>query len=130
MRDRTIYPQDNEPTEFNLITSPHRNYEGGVRRLMSRYYTDLFQNVHFSNDVTTCDPNYPHLIGTDGKEMWENGAWSITWQVKGGEPVHGKGYHASVAVLEGGALKKRMLVTNVTPAPAATPSPTTTPSNQ
>jgi hypothetical protein len=54
----------------------------------------------------------------------------MTWQVKGGDPVHGKGYHASVAVLEGGALKKRMLVSNVTPASAATPSPTTAPSNQ
>ena len=54
----------------------------------------------------------------DGKEMWENGAWSMTWQVKGGDPVHGKGYHASVAVLEGGVLKKRMLVSNVTPPPA------------
>ena len=43
----------------------------------------------------------------------------MTWQVKGGDPVQGKGYHASVAVLEGGALKKRMLVSNVTPAPAA-----------
>ena len=51
--------------------------------------------------------------------MWKNGAWSMTWQVKGGDPVKGKGYHASVAVLEGGSLKKRMLVSNVTPAPAA-----------
>ena len=100
------------------------------REAIKKYYTDLFQNVHFSNNVTTYDPNSPHPIGTDGKEMWENGAWSMTWQVKGGDPVHGKGYHASVAVLEGGALKKRMLVSNVTPAPAATPSPTTAPSNQ
>ena len=100
------------------------------REAIKKYYTDLFQNVHFSNNVTTYDPNSPHPIGTDGKEMWENGAWSMTWQVKGGDPVHGKGYHASVAVLEGGALKKRMLISNVTPAPAATPSPTTAPSNQ
>ena len=100
------------------------------REAIKKYYTVLFQNVHFSNNVTTYDPNSPHLIGTDGKEMWENGAWSMTWQVKGGDPEHGKGYHASVAVLEGGALKKRMLVSNVTPAPAATPSPTTAPSNQ
>jgi ketosteroid isomerase-like protein len=89
------------------------------REAIKKYYTDLFQNVHFSNNVTTYDPNSPHLTGTDGKEMWENGAWSMTWQVKGGDPVQGKGYHASVAVLEGGALKKRMLVSNVTPAPAA-----------
>ena len=94
------------------------------REAIKKYYTDLFQNVHFSNNVTTYDPSSPHLIGTDGKEMWENGTWSMTWQVKGGEPVHGKGYHASVAVLEDGALKKRMLVANASPQPAATPSPT------
>ena len=56
-----------------------------------------------SNNVTTYDPNCPHPIGTDGNEMWEHGTWSMTWQVKGGEPVQGKGYHASVAVLEDGA---------------------------
>ena len=100
------------------------------REAIKTYYTNLFQNVHFSNNVTTYDPNSPHLTGTDGKEMWENGAWSMTSQVKGGKPVHGNGYHASVAVLEGGTLKKRMFVMNVTPAPAATPSPTTAPSNQ
>ena len=88
------------------------------REAIKKYYTDLFQNVHFSNNVTTYDPNSPHLIGTYNKEMWENGAWSMTWQVKGGDPVQGKGYHASVAVLEGAALKKRMLVSNVTPPPA------------
>jgi ketosteroid isomerase-like protein len=90
------------------------------REAIKKYYTNLFQNVHFSNNVTTYDPNSPHLIGMAGKEMWENGAWSMTWQVKGGDPVHGQGYHASVAVLESGALKKRILVSNVTPAPAAT----------
>ena len=88
------------------------------REAIKKYYTDLFQNVHFSNNVMTYDPHSPHLIGTDGKEMWENGAWSMTWQVKGSGPVQGKGYHASVAVLENGALKKRMLVSNATPAPA------------
>ena len=98
------------------------------REAIKKYYTDLFQNVHFSDNVTTYDPNSPHPIDTDGKEMCENGAWSMTWQVKGSDPVHGKGYHASVAVLEGSALKKRMLVTNVTPAPAvaqqtSTPDP-------
>jgi hypothetical protein len=89
------------------------------REAIKKYYTDLFQNVHFSNNQTTySDPNCPHVIGTDGKEMWENGEWSVTWQVKGSDPVHGKGYHASVAVLEGGALKKRLLINNVTPPPA------------
>ena len=44
------------------------------RETIKTYYTNLFQNVHFSNNVTTYDPNSPHLTGTDGKEMWENGA--------------------------------------------------------
>jgi hypothetical protein len=34
----------------------------------------------------------------DGNEMWENGEWSMTWQVKGGDPEQHKGYHASIAV--------------------------------
>ncbi len=100
------------------------------REGIKKYYTDLFQNVHFSNNVTTYDPNSPHPIGTDGKEMWENGTWSMTWQVKGSDPVQGKGYHASVAVNEGGVLKKRLLISNAAPAPAATPAPTITPGNK
>jgi hypothetical protein len=32
----------------------------------------------------------------------------MTWQVKGGDPVQGKGYHASIAVREDGVWKKRM----------------------
>jgi hypothetical protein len=35
-----------------------------------------------------------------------------------------------IEVREGDAWKRRMLIWNITPAPAATPSPTTTPSNQ
>jgi hypothetical protein len=62
--------------------------------------------------------------------MWENGEWSMTWKVKGGEPEQHKGYHASIAVRVGGVWKKRMVMSNVIPAPAATPSPTTTPSNK
>jgi len=66
------------------------------REAIKKYYTDLFQNVHFSNNVTTYDPNSPHILGTDSNEMWENGEWRMTWLVKGGDPVQGKGYHASI----------------------------------
>jgi ketosteroid isomerase-like protein len=115
--------------EDGVLLTPDGTFFG--RQAIEEYYTDLFQNVHFSNNVTTYnDPNSPHIIGTDGNEMWENGEWSMTWQGKGGDPVQGKGYHASIAVREGGVWKKRMLINNVTPAPAATPSPTTTPSNK
>jgi hypothetical protein len=70
--------------------------------------------------TTYNDPNSnsPHAIGTDGNEMWENGEWSITYQVKGSDPVQIKGYGASIAVREDGVWKKRMVVSIVTPAPA------------
>ena len=90
------------------------------REAIEEHYKDVFQSVHFSNNKTMYnDPNSnsPHAIGTDGNEMWENGEWSMTWQVKGGEPVQGRGYHASIAVREDGVWKKRMVMTNVTPAP-------------
>jgi ketosteroid isomerase-like protein len=91
------------------------------REAIEKHYADLFKNVHFSDDHTTYnDPNSnsPHAIGTDGNEMWENGEWSITYQVKGSDPVQIKGYGASIAVREDGVWKKRMVVTIVTPAPA------------
>jgi ketosteroid isomerase-like protein len=93
------------------------------REAIEKHYKDLFQNVHFSNNHTTYnDPNSnsPHAIGTDGNEMWENGEWSMTWQLKGGDPEQHKGYHASMAVREGGVWKKRMVISNITPAPPAT----------
>jgi ketosteroid isomerase-like protein len=79
------------------------------REAIEKHYEDLFQNVHFSNNHAMYnDPNSnsPHAIGTDGNEMWENGEWSVTWQVKGSDPVQGKGYHASIAVREDGVWKK------------------------
>ena len=79
------------------------------------------QNVHFSNNHTTNnDPNlnFPHAIGTDGNMMWENGEWSMTWQVKGEKPVEATGYHASIAVRDGGVWKKRMVVVVKSPLPA------------
>ena len=91
------------------------------RQAIEKHYKDAMQNLHFSNNHTMYnDPNSnsPHAIGTDGNEMWENGEWTMTWQVKGGEPVHGKGYHASIAVRDGGVWKKRMLVVLKSPPPA------------
>ena len=91
------------------------------REAIEKHYADVFKNVHFSNNHTMYDDpnsNSPHAIGTDGNQMWENGEWSMTWQVKGGDPEQHTGYHASIAVREGGVWKKRMLITNVTPAPA------------
>jgi uncharacterized protein (TIGR02246 family) len=100
------------------------------REAIQKFYADLFKNVHFSNNHTTYDQHSPHVIGATGDEMWENGEWSMTWQVKGSDPVQGKGYHASVAVREDGVWKKRMLINNVTPPPAAAASPTASPRNK
>jgi ketosteroid isomerase-like protein len=97
------------------------------REAIEKYYTDLFQKVHFSNHLTTYnDPNSPHNIGTDGNEMWENGEWSCTITVQGqsGDPIQLKGYHSSIAVREGDDWKKRMITWNITPAPATTKTAT------
>jgi uncharacterized protein (TIGR02246 family) len=88
------------------------------REAIEKHYADLFQNVRFSNDVITYGSESPHAIGTTGNEMWENGEWSITYQVKGSDPVQAKGYHSSIAVREDGVWKKLMITTNVTPPPA------------
>jgi ketosteroid isomerase-like protein len=101
------------------------------REAIEKHYTDLFQNVHFSNNLITYnDPDSPHIIGTDGNETWENGEWRMTYQVKGRDPLQIKGYHASIAVREGGVWKKRMLISNITLAPAVTSSSTGTPGKQ
>ena len=105
-------------TENAVLVEPSGPIFG--REAIKKYYTDLFQNVHFSNDVITYGSESPHVIGTTGNEMWENGEWSITYQVKGGDPVQAKGYHSSIAVREGGVWKKLMITTNITPAPTAT----------
>ena len=91
------------------------------REAIEKHYKDMFQNVHFSNNKTMYnDPNSnsPHAIGTGGNEMWESGEWSMTWQVKGGDPEQHMGYHASIAVREDNVWKKRMVISNITPAPA------------
>jgi ketosteroid isomerase-like protein len=96
------------------------------REAIEKHYAKLFQNVHFSNNLITYnDPDSPHIIGTDGNETWESGEWSMTYQVKGGDALQIKGYHASIGVLEDGVWKKRMLISNITLAPAVTSSSTT-----
>jgi hypothetical protein len=83
--------------------------------------------VHFSDHVITSDQDSPHIIGTDGKEMWATGGWSSTIQVQNSDPIQIKVYWS--VIREGDDLKIRMLSANVTPADAK-PSPTATPANQ
>ncbi len=90
------------------------------RKAIEQHYAAAFQNVHFSNHRIRYGPECPHVIGTAGKEMWQNGAWSITWRIKGGAPANGRGYHSSIAVHEDGIWKKRLVTSNVTPPPRST----------
>ena len=98
------------------------------RKALEKYFADLFQKVHFSDLVDTIDQDSPHIIGTDGKEIWATGGWSATIKGENFGPTQIKGYWSEIR--EGDDWKIRMLTTNVTPAPAATPSPTASPSSQ
>jgi ketosteroid isomerase-like protein len=98
------------------------------RKAIEKLWADRFQKVHFSDLVDTLDEDSPHIIGTDGKQMWATGGWRATIKGKDFGPVEAKGYWS--VIREGDDWKIRMLCTNVTPAPAATPSPTANPSSQ
>ena len=98
------------------------------REAIQKLWADRFQNVHFSNNLVTVDEDSPHFIGTDGKQMWATGAWSATIKGEKFGPTQIKGYWS--VIREGDDWKIRMLTSNVTPAPAATPSPTASSSNQ
>jgi uncharacterized protein (TIGR02246 family) len=98
------------------------------REAIEKLWADRFQKVHFTNNVVTVDEDSPHIIGTDGKEMWATGAWSATIKGEKFGPTQIKGYWS--VIREGDDWKIRMLCSNVTPAPAAKPSPTASPSNK
>jgi uncharacterized protein (TIGR02246 family) len=98
------------------------------RKAIEKLWADRFQKVHFSDLVDTLDEDSPHIIGTDGKQMWATGGWSATIKGENFGPTKIKGYWS--VIREGDDWKIRMLCSNVTPAPAATPSPTASPSNQ
>jgi hypothetical protein len=106
------------------------------RTAIEKYFSDLFQKVHFSNcsgDVGT--KNAARLIPTTtgDTELWRLGHWNNTVQGKGWGPIVAEGYWSAIEVLEDGILKDKLLTWNITPAPtatAATPSPTTSPSNK
>jgi quercetin dioxygenase-like cupin family protein/ketosteroid isomerase-like protein len=87
------------------------------REAIQKLWADRFQNVHFSNNLVTVDEDSPHIIGTDGKQMWATGAWSATIKGEKFGPTQIKGYWS--VIREGDDWKIRMLTSNVTPAPAA-----------
>ena len=100
------------------------------RETIEKYNANRFQNVHFSNNHITYGPDSLHTIGTAGNEMWQNGEWSMTYQVKGGAPVEEKGYWSAVYARQGDTWKARMLTSNTTPAPAPTTTPSQTSSKE
>jgi len=91
------------------------------REAISKHFADLFQNVRFSDHVVTVDAYSPHIMGT-GNEIWWNGKWATTTQVKGGDLVRVSGHWGMVSVREGDTWKCKMETWNVTPAapPAST----------
>ena len=86
------------------------------REAIEKLWADRFQKVHFSNNLVTVDEESPHIISTDGKQMWATGSWSATIQGKDGGPKDIKGYWS--VIREGDDWKIRMLTSNVTPEPA------------
>jgi len=88
------------------------------REAIEKHYANVFQNVHFSNHLDKCDQSSPHIIGTTGNEAWSNGQWSLTYQLKGGDPVELTGYWLEIYSREGGTWKKRVDAWNLTSPPA------------
>ena len=86
------------------------------REAIEKLWADRFQNVHFSDLVDTLDEDSPHIIGTDGKQMWATGGWSATLQGKDWGPKKLKGFWS--VIREGDDWKIRMLCSSVTPEPA------------
>jgi uncharacterized protein (TIGR02246 family) len=113
-------------TEDGILVTPDGPIFG--RDSIEKYYADLFKQVHLSNNLAPVDEDSPHIIGTDGKEMWATGKWSATVKGQNFGPVEAKGYWS--VIREGDDWKIRMLTFNTAPPPAATPSPTATPSNK
>ena len=97
------------------------------REAIEKMYADLFQKLHFSDNVITADQDSPHSMGSDGKTLWATGEWSSTIKAENSDPVQMKGYWS---VIRGGDdLKIRMISPYMTPADAK-PSPTATPANE
>ena len=90
------------------------------REAIEKHFTDVFQNLHFSNHVDKADQHSPHIVGTAGNEMWGNGEWNLTLQEKTGDPIPLKGYWAEIYVREGDSWKVRMQMWNIAPPPTET----------
>ena len=92
------------------------------RKALEKNWEDLFQNVHFSDHVSTVDQYSPHAIGNAGKEVWMNGEYSMTLKGQNFGPVEQKGYWCLILVRDGDAWKPRLQIWNIAqpPTPPAT----------
>jgi uncharacterized protein (TIGR02246 family) len=86
------------------------------REAIQKLWADRFQKVQFSDLVDTLDEDSPHIIGTDGKQIWATGGWSATIKGKDWGPKKIKGFWS--VIREGDDWKIRMLCSSVTPEPA------------
>jgi uncharacterized protein (TIGR02246 family) len=113
-------------TEDGVYVTPDGTISG--REAIEKHYEGVFKQIQLSNNLAPADDDSPHVIGTDGKEMWATGKWSATIKGQNFGPIAAKGYWS--VIREGDDWKIRMLCYNTTPAPVAAPSPTTTPSSK
>ena len=101
------------------------------RQAIEKWYEAVFQQVHITNHIIKADQGCPHIKGTAANEViWETGEWSESFEGKTGGPMQHGGYWSAIDTREGDDWKIRMLTSNISPSPAATPSPTTTPSSK
>ena len=87
------------------------------RAALEKLWANL--KLQFIDHVITVDQYSPHMIGAAGDEVWVSGKYSLIAKGENFGPVEKKGYVCFILGREADAWKTRMLIWNVTPAPAA-----------
>ena len=95
-------------TEDAVLVPPEGPING--RQAIEKWFADLFQRVHVSDNLLTVDQDSPHIIGTAGNAIWANGAWSTTLKVQNLGSLQAKGFWT--VIREGDDLKIKMLTWN------------------
>ena len=111
-------------TKDALLVEPDGMFSG--RQAIEKRYADTFQQ---SPIISFNSSRERHYLNAIDNAVWAAGQWFGTFQSQTG-PVFAVGYWSAIYVREGDAWKIRMLTSNITPAPAATPSPATTTNNK
>jgi uncharacterized protein (TIGR02246 family) len=95
-------------TEDAVLVPPEGPING--QQAIEKWFADLFQRVHVSDNLLTVDQDSPHIIGTAGNAIWANGAWSATLKVQDLGSLQAKGFWT--VIREGDDLKIKMLTWN------------------